>query len=79
MITMLPRACPSAPVRALFAPAPTSAAAAVRQPGQRRPLVTVAPGMAIVLASAGCDSSHPGTGAVAAAAPRATLTGAARA
>jgi hypothetical protein len=74
MITMLRRACLSAPSRALIAPAAASAAGAVRQPGQRRLLVaTAALGMAVVVASAGCASSHPETGAVAAAAPRATV------
>jgi hypothetical protein len=45
MITMLRRAWQSTRLRALFAPAPTSAA--VWQPGQRRLLVTIAVGMAI--------------------------------
>jgi hypothetical protein len=70
MITMHRRACQSAASRALFAPAPASAA--VRQPRQRRLLVTIALGMAIALMSAGCGSSHPRTGTEAAAAPRAT-------
>jgi hypothetical protein len=70
MITMLQRAWQSTRLRALFAPAPASAA--VRQPGQRRLLVTIAVGMAIALASAGCGSSHPRSGTGAAASPRAT-------
>jgi hypothetical protein len=60
-------------LRALSAPAPARAAAAIRQPGQRRLLVTIAVGIAIALASAGCGSSHPRSGAVAVA-PRATAT-----
>jgi Galactose oxidase, central domain len=69
MITM-PRAWQSTRLRALFAPAPTSAA--VRQPGQRRLRVTIAVGMAIALASASCGSSHPRSGTGAAASPRIT-------
>jgi hypothetical protein len=70
MITMLRRAWPSTRLHALFAPAPTSAA--VRQPGQRRLLVTIAVGLAIALAPAGCGSSHPPSGTGAAASPRTT-------
>jgi Kelch motif len=66
MITMLRQAAPDRCLAALSAPAPASAAAAVRRPG-RRLAVTLALGMAIALAPAGCASSHPGTGTGAAA------------
>jgi hypothetical protein len=70
MITMSRRARQPTRVRTPFTPAPTSAA--VWQPGQRRLRVTIAVGMAIALASAGCGSSHPRSGTGAAASPRTT-------
>lgn len=72
MITILRRAMPAGSVAALFAPAPASTAGSVRQPGQRRLLVTLTLVMTIALTSAGCGSSDPGTGTRAAAVPRAS-------